>query len=113
MIGSRYASNVTDEQWSIVEPLLPETNRRGRRRRINLRSVIDAMFYLLRTGCQWRQQDGVQALMLALRRVSDVLMDSEPYKAGALTLWGQHDLDLPPGWGAGALYTVPHPPASR
>ncbi|WP_274426101.1 IS5 family transposase [Chelativorans sp. YIM 93263] len=55
MSGSRYASNVTDEQWSIVEPLLPKPKRRGRRRRISLRSVIDAIFYLLRTGCQWRQ----------------------------------------------------------
>lgn len=52
---SRYPSNLTDEQWSIVEPLLPPRKRRGRRRRISLRSAIDAMFYLLRTGCQWRQ----------------------------------------------------------
>jgi len=57
-------------------------------------------------------EDGVQALMLALRRVSDVLMQSEPYKAGILTLWGQSDLDLPPGWGGGPLYTIPHPPES-
>ncbi|MGB3389197.1 MAG: IS5 family transposase [Pseudaminobacter sp.] len=46
---------MTDEQWSIVEPLLPKPSRRGRRRRISLRSVINAIFYLLRTGCQWRQ----------------------------------------------------------
>lgn len=52
---SGYPSNVTDEQWSIVEPLLPLRKRRGRRRRISLRSTIDAIFYLLRTGCQWRQ----------------------------------------------------------
>lgn len=52
---SRYPSNVTDEQWSIVEPLLPPQKRRGRRRRIGSRAVIDAIFYLLRTGCQWRQ----------------------------------------------------------
>ncbi len=55
MSGSQYASNVTDEQWSIVEPLLPTPSRRGRRRRVNRRAVIDAIFYLLRTGCQWRQ----------------------------------------------------------
>lgn len=52
---SGYPSNLTDEQWSIVEPLLPLRKRRGRRRRISLRSAIDAIFYLLRTGCQWRQ----------------------------------------------------------
>ena len=50
-----YASNVTNEQWALVEPLLPSPKRRGRRRRIRLRAVIDAIFYLLRTGCQWRQ----------------------------------------------------------
>ena len=55
MSSGQYASNLTDEQWSIVRPLLPEPNRRGRRRRINLRAVLDAIFYLLRTGCQWRQ----------------------------------------------------------
>nr|WP_281005312.1 IS5 family transposase [Mesorhizobium sp. DCY119] len=41
--------------WSIVEPLLPAQKRYGRRRRINRRAVIDAIFYLLRTGCRWRQ----------------------------------------------------------
>jgi putative transposase len=46
---------MTDDQWSIVEPLLPAQKRYGRRRRINRRAVIDAIFYLLRTGCQWRQ----------------------------------------------------------
>lgn len=52
---SRYPSNLTDEQWSIVESLRPLRKRRGRRRRISLRSAIDAIFYLLRTGCQWRR----------------------------------------------------------
>lgn len=55
MDRSRYASNLTDDQWSIVEPLLPVQKRFGRRRRVNRRAVIDAIFYLLRTGCQWRQ----------------------------------------------------------
>jgi Putative transposase of IS4/5 family (DUF4096) len=55
MDRSRYASNLTDDQWSIVEPLLPAQKRFVRRRRVNCRAVIDAIFYLLRTGCQWRQ----------------------------------------------------------
>jgi transposase len=44
-----------DEQWSIVEPLLLKAIWLGRRRRISLRAVMDAIFYLLRTGCQPRQ----------------------------------------------------------
>jgi hypothetical protein len=60
MSGSQYASNVTDEQWSIVEPLLPKANRLGRRRRISLRAVLDAIFYLLRTGCQWRLEQRLE-----------------------------------------------------
>lgn len=52
-------------------------------------------------------EDGVQAMMLAMRSVHYVLADSEAYKAGRLTLWQQADLDLPPTWAAGPLYFVP------
>lgn len=51
-------------------------------------------------------EDGVQALMLAMRSVHEELRASEPYKAGKLTLWEQKDLDLPPTWGAGPLYSL-------
>jgi hypothetical protein len=54
-------------------------------------------------------EDGVQALMLAMRIVHSELVDSDAYKAGRLTLWNQADLDLPPTWGAGSLYDVPPP----
>lgn len=49
-------------------------------------------------------EDGLQALMLALRAVSTELSENEKIKAQRITLWGQADLDLPPGWGAGPLY---------
>lgn len=54
-------------------------------------------------------EDGVQALMLAMRSVHWELVESDPYKAGKLTLYDQADLDLPPTWGAGPLYNVPAP----
>ncbi|HZG09503.1 MAG TPA: hypothetical protein VEZ70_11050 [Allosphingosinicella sp.] len=54
-------------------------------------------------------EDGVQALMLAMRSVHSELVESDPYKAGRLTLWDQTDLDLPPTWGAGPLYDVLSP----
>jgi hypothetical protein len=52
-------------------------------------------------------EDGLQALMLAMRIVHTELVESEAYKAGRLTLWDQADLDLPPTWGAGPLYDPP------
>ena len=53
MRTNKYPSDVTDEQWALIEPLLP-VYPGGRPRTTNLRDVVDAVFYLLRTGCQWR-----------------------------------------------------------
>jgi transposase len=50
----RYASDTTDEEWEVIEPYLPGPFPRGRRRRTPLRSVVDAIFYIAQTGCQWR-----------------------------------------------------------
>jgi putative transposase len=47
-----YPSDLTDEQWAIVEPLIP-VNRVGRPRTVALREVVNAIFYLNRSGCQW------------------------------------------------------------
>ena len=49
--------------------------------------------------------DGVQALMHAMRSVHTELVESEAYRSGVLTYLGQMDLDLPPTWGRGPLYT--------
>jgi putative transposase len=50
-----YPSDLTDAQWAIVQPLIPAARTRhgGRPRAINLREVVNTMFYLVRTGCQW------------------------------------------------------------
>src|SRR6516225_4265771 len=50
-----YPSDLTDEQWLLIRPLLPKPSRRGRRPSVDRRRLLDAIFYLLRTGCQWRQ----------------------------------------------------------
>jgi putative transposase len=50
----RYPTDLTDEEWSQVEPLLPRAGKTGRRRRIDLREVLNALRYLARTGCGWR-----------------------------------------------------------
>jgi putative transposase len=50
----RYASDLTDDEWAIIAPLLPRAKPGGRPRTIDRRAVLDALFYILRTGCQWR-----------------------------------------------------------
>ena len=49
----KYPSDVTDAQWRLIEGLIP-VYPGGRPRSTNLRDVVDAVFYVLRTGCQWR-----------------------------------------------------------
>jgi transposase len=52
--GQRYASDLTDAQWALIEPHMPAVKRLGRPRETELRSVLDAILYIARTGCQWR-----------------------------------------------------------
>jgi len=50
----RYPSDLTDEEWAHVEPLIPPARRGGRRRETNMREALNAVMYVLSTGCQWR-----------------------------------------------------------
>ena len=52
--GLRYASNTTDQEWAVIEPLLPPAADRGRTRETSLREVVNAIFYIAQSGCQWR-----------------------------------------------------------
>jgi len=52
--GLRYASDLTDDEWRILEPLLHSALRRGRRRAWPLRETANAIFTMLRAGCAWR-----------------------------------------------------------
>ena len=51
---SSYPSDVTDAQWSLIARRLPAAPAGGRPRKTDLRDVVNAIFYLSRTGCQWR-----------------------------------------------------------
>ena len=53
--GKRYASDLTDTEWKLIEPLLPPPSPIGRPRTTDLRCVVDAIMYMASTGCQWRQ----------------------------------------------------------
>jgi transposase len=53
-VGQRYDSDLTDEEWALVEPLIPPAKRGGGKRTVNLREIVNAIFYVLWTGCQWK-----------------------------------------------------------
>jgi putative transposase len=50
----RYPSDVTDEEWAHVVPLIPPAKRGGRKREANMREVFNGIMYVLSMGCQWR-----------------------------------------------------------
>lgn len=50
----RYPSDLTDAEWSAMEPLLPKVSRTGSRRQTDLREVLNAIRYMVRSGCEWR-----------------------------------------------------------
>ena len=52
--GLRYPSDLTDAEWAIVERMIPPARHGGRRRSVNVREVLNAIFYVLWTGCQWK-----------------------------------------------------------
>ena len=50
--GLRYPNDLTDTEWVLVEPLIPPARHGGRRRSVNVREVLNGIFYILWTGCQ-------------------------------------------------------------
>jgi putative transposase len=54
MTRTSYPSDLTDRQWSIIEPLIPPAEPGGRERSVDMREVVNAILYLNRSGCSWR-----------------------------------------------------------
>jgi transposase len=50
----RYPSDLTDEEWGLVKPLIPPAKRGGRKREVDEREALNGIMYVLSTGCQWR-----------------------------------------------------------
>jgi transposase len=50
----RYPSDLTDEEWGHVEPLIPPAKHGGRKREVKVQEVVNGIMYILSTGCQWR-----------------------------------------------------------
>ena len=99
-----YPTDLTDEQWGLLEPLLPPAKRGGRPRTVCLRRVLNTIFYLVKSGCQWEmlpkdlarrstahdyfaawQADGTwQKILDALRRAIRVQAGREPAPSKAV-----------------------------
>ena len=52
--GLRYPSDLSDAEWVLIAPLIPPAKHGGRHREVNVREVLNAIFYVLSTGCQWQ-----------------------------------------------------------
>jgi transposase len=50
----RYPSDLTDEEWALIKPLIPKAKRGGGKRTVNIREVVNGLMYVLSSGCQWR-----------------------------------------------------------
>lgn len=51
---NRYPSDLSDGQWERIESLIPPAQPGGRPREVEMREVLNGIFYLLRSGCSWR-----------------------------------------------------------
>ena len=51
--GLRYPSDLTDEEWVLIGPLIPRAKRGGNKRTVDVRAVVNGVMYVLSTGCQW------------------------------------------------------------
>ena len=54
MTRKSYSSDLTDAQWKLIEPYIPPEKWGGRTREVDVREVINGIFYLVRSGCAWR-----------------------------------------------------------
>ena len=54
VFGMSYSSDLTDQQWALLEPVFDGFGKRGPKHAPALRRVVDAMQYVCHTGCQWR-----------------------------------------------------------
>jgi putative transposase len=54
MERARYQTDLTDREWIVIEPMIPEPKQGGRPRDTNIREVLNGIFYITKTGAQWR-----------------------------------------------------------
>ena len=93
--GLRFASDMTDAEWALIARRLPARRRLGRPRMTDLRRVVEAILYVLATGCQWRALPGdfpprstVQGYFYTWRDTGLWQQSSPPWCGGRGAIWG-------------------------
>ena len=57
-MSKAYSSNLTQDQWELLEPLIPDAKPGGRPRAVEIGEILNAIFYVLCEGCRWRSLPG-------------------------------------------------------
>jgi transposase len=52
--GKRYASDLSDQEFDLIAPLVAQKPGSGKQRTVDIREILNALFYRIRTGCHWR-----------------------------------------------------------
>jgi transposase len=86
----RYASDLTDDEWSLIEALMPSPKRLGRPRKMELREVVNALLYMASSGGAWRllprDFPPFSDRQAAQNRVIDAAMHHRARKLGGISL---------------------------
>ena len=97
--AKRYESDVTDKEWTIIEPMLPNQGRLGRPRKTDLREVFNAIQYVLATGCQSLFHKSVTSQKQAgFSPIPECLTGKTPWKWRVFARCWQEDRDFSDLW---------------
>jgi len=71
-VSTRYASDLNDQECELIVPHVAQKDGSGKKRTVDIREVLNAIFYRTRTGCQWRIESDIYlaSIRLMLRRLT-------------------------------------------
>jgi len=86
MNNKHYDIDLTDKEHALLEPLLPQPKRRGRRRSVVLHEILNAIFYILRGGVPWRMLPGGfppwQTVLMVCSQTTNALIGFQGGRSG-------------------------------
>jgi putative transposase len=65
MTRKPYPTDISDVEWDLIKPMIPaeRKRKRGKKREVDMREVVNAIFYILRAGCSWRMMPHAETTM--------------------------------------------------